>query len=48
MDLRTLHYFLTIAQELNITKAAEVLHMAQPPLSRQLQQLEEEGGAGHA
>lgn len=45
MDLRTLHYFLTIAQELNITKAAEVLHMAQPPLSRQLQQLEEELGA---
>ncbi|MBQ7839675.1 MAG: LysR family transcriptional regulator [Lachnospiraceae bacterium] len=42
MDLRSLQYFLAIAQELNITKAAEVLHMAQPPLSRQLQQLEEE------
>lgn len=44
MDLRTLQYFLTISQELNITRAAEVLHMAQPPLSRQLQQLEEELG----
>lgn len=44
MDLRSLHYFLVIASELNITHAAEALHMAQPPLSRQLQMLEEELG----
>lgn len=44
MDIRTLQYFLVIASELNITHAAEVLHMAQPPLSRQLQMLEEELG----
>jgi DNA-binding transcriptional LysR family regulator len=34
-------YFLTIAQEGNITSAAERLHMAQPPLSRQMKQLED-------
>lgn len=44
MELRTLHYFLTVAEELNITHAAEKLHMSQPPLSRQLSQLEEELG----
>lgn len=44
MDLRSLQYFLVIASELNITHAAEALHMAQPPLSRQLQMLEEELG----
>lgn len=42
MDLRVLKYFLTIAQEQNITHAAKKLHMAQPPLSRQLQLLEDE------
>ena len=31
MEFRTLHYFLTVAQERNITRAAEKLHMAQPP-----------------
>lgn len=45
MEIRSLQYFLAIAQEQNITHAAEALHMAQPPLSRQLQQLEEELGA---
>lgn len=44
MELRTLHYFLTVAQEQNITHAAQKLHMSQPPLSRQLHQLEEELG----
>ena len=44
MDVRMLQYFLTIAREKNITRAAESLHMAQPPLSRQLQQLEDELG----
>lgn len=45
MELRVLRYFLTVAREENITKAAEVLHMTQPTLSRQLSQLEEELGA---
>lgn len=44
MELRTLNYFLTVAEELNITHAARKLHMSQPPLSRQLAQLEEELG----
>ncbi len=44
MDIRVLHYFLTVAREESITKAAEVLHMTQPPLSRQLKNLEDEVG----
>lgn len=44
MDIRTLQYFLTIAREKSITGAAEVLHMTQPPLSRQMRELEEELG----
>lgn len=44
MEFRTLRYFLTVAQERNITRAAEKLHMAQPPLTRQIQQLEQELG----
>lgn len=44
MDIRILQYFLTVAREESITKAAEVLHMTQPPLSRQLKDLEEELG----
>ncbi len=44
MELRTLYYFLTIAREENITRAAEVLHITQPTLSRQMMQLEEEIG----
>ncbi|WP_304413091.1 LysR family transcriptional regulator [Cupriavidus sp. amp6] len=44
MELRRLRYFHTVAQELNVTQAAERLHMAQPPLSRQIRQLEEEVG----
>ncbi len=42
MELRVLNYFLTVAREENITKAAQSLHITQPTLSRQLMQLEEE------
>jgi len=45
MELRSLKYFVVIAEELNITAAAERLNMSQPPLSHQLQLLEEELGA---
>ncbi|MDO4288735.1 MAG: LysR family transcriptional regulator [Eubacterium sp.] len=44
MEIRVLRYFLTVAREENITKAAELLHITQPTLSRQLMQLEEELG----
>lgn len=44
MELRVLRYFLTVVREENITRAAEVLHMTQPTLSRQLSQLEDELG----
>jgi len=42
MEIRVLKYFLTVARAENITKAAELLHITQPTLSRQLMQLEEE------
>lgn len=44
MELRVLSYFLIVAREENITRAAELLHITQPTLSRQLMQLEEELG----
>ncbi len=44
MELRVLNYFLVVAQEENITKAARLLHLTQPTLSRQIMQLEEELG----
>lgn len=44
MDIRTLQYFLAIAREESITKAAESLNMTQPPLSRQMKELEDELG----
>ena len=45
MDLKTLKYFVVIAEELNITRASKILHMSQPPLSNQMKLLEEELGA---
>lgn len=44
MEIRVLRYFLMVAREENITKAANLLHLTQPTLSRQLMQLEEELG----
>jgi DNA-binding transcriptional LysR family regulator len=44
MEIRVLKYFLTVAREESITRAAEILHITQPTLSRQLMQLEEELG----
>ncbi|MFQ6818181.1 MAG: LysR family transcriptional regulator [Blautia sp.] len=44
MELRTLRYFLAAAQEENITKAADILHVTQPTLSRQMMDLERERG----
>lgn len=44
MEIRVLKYFLTVVREQSITKAAEMLHITQPTLSRQLAQLEDEIG----
>lgn len=44
MELRLLQYFLAVVREENISRAAEVLHITQPTLSRQMSQLEEELG----
>ena len=44
MEIRLLKYFYTIAEEGTISQAAEVLHITQPTLSRQLKELEDELG----
>ncbi|ERK05639.1 MAG: LysR family transcriptional regulator [Pantoea sp.] len=45
MDLKRLHYFCTIAEQGSISKAAKLLNIAQPPLGKRLQELEEEIGS---
>ena len=44
MELRVLEYFLVVARTENISKAAEIIHITQPTLSRQIKALEEELG----
>ncbi|MDT2703126.1 LysR family transcriptional regulator [Enterococcus dongliensis] len=44
MEIRLLRYFWTVAQEGNISRAAKLLNLTQPTLSRQIRELEEQVG----
>ena len=44
MEIKTLRYFLATAREENMTRAAEILHVTQPTLSKQMKALEDELG----
>ena len=48
IETRLLYYFLAVAQEQNITKAAETLYITQSTLSRQMMDLEEHLGHGNS